>query len=160
MFKYSIRYIILEDGGISMGTDMTVFLEVRSDSTKSWHHVTKTMSDRCYEMFARIGGVRGDMLGNDEYHNRGIPKDMNDWDKRGIERKLAEGVYHNPTYYTYRELKDTVLNFTCYDEDFGEIKFDMDTIMGCDLLAWKYMVKALAKKYGKDNVRFVFLFDS
>ena len=42
----------------------------------------------------------------------------------------------------------------------GEIKFDMDTIMGCDLLAWKYMVKALAKKYGKDNVRFVFLFDS
>ena len=85
---------------------------------------------------------------------------MNDWDKRGLERKHAEHEYHNPTYYTYRELKDTVLNFTCYDEDFGEIKFDMDTIMGCDLLAWKYMVKALAKKYGKDNVRFVFLFDS
>ena len=51
MFKYSTRYIILEDGGISMGTDMTVYLEVYSDKTKTWHHVTKTMSDRCYRVY-------------------------------------------------------------------------------------------------------------
>ena len=64
------------------------------------------------------------------------------------------------TFSEYVEFKQVNHLPIDYDEDFGEIKFDMDTIMGCDLLAWKYMVKALAKKYGKDNVRFVFLFDS
>lgn len=143
-----------------MGTDMTVYLEVYGERQKEWFRITKQVADRSYYMFGRIGGVRYDDGGNDAYHDRGIPPDMNRWD--AIHLRNPENCYHSITYYTYRELKETVLDDLMEDPDCpGQmIEFDLDMIMGSDIPVWKYMIKALVKKYGKDNVRFVFAFDS
>lgn len=143
-----------------MGTDMTVYLEVYGERQKEWFRITKQTADRWYQMFARIGGVRGYDCGNDVYHNRGIPPDMNRWDAAHL--RNPENYYHSITYYTYRELKDTVLDYVGVDLDFPDekITFDIDSIMGSEIVVWKYMIKALVRRYGKDNVRFVFAFDS
>lgn len=143
-----------------MGTDMTVYLEVYGEKQKEWFRITKQTSNRWYQMFARIGGVRGFNESNAAYHNRGIPTDMNRWDAAHL--RNPENCYHSITYYTYRELKNSVLDCTEEDYDYPEqkVRFDLDDIMGSEIPVWGHMIKALVKRYGKDNVRFVFAFDS
>lgn len=146
-----------------MGTDMTTFIEVYDDNEKEWKFVTKEMSVRNYSMFARIGGVRGCYCGNEEFHNRGLPRHMSETYETSCirdEKKRKEACYHSITYYSAKDLLKTVIGYVDEDDEFPcEITFDM--IMGdfeCTG-AWSIMLQALIKKKGPKNVRFIFAFD-
>ena len=142
-----------------MGTDMTTFIEIWDDNDKEWRFLMKTVAMRSYATFGRIGGVREDLYGNEEFHNRGLPKNMSP----ELERKLAKDeYYHSVTYYSGKDLMDKVIGFVIKDEDFGDFTISFDIIMGdyeCTG-AWDIMMKALLDKLGPTNVRFTFAFDS
>lgn len=144
-----------------MGADMQTYIEVYSKNDGKWYYVAKGYAHRWYEMFGRIGGVRA-MMGNEAYHERGIPENAC-WEIK-MKHFSAENGYHGMTYYTFDEFKKTVLDYEIKwdedDEDEEPKRITMDNVMGCDIPCWSLMIKKLVKRYGAENIRLTFIFDS